>query len=171
MPIGTKIFGIGLSKTGTTSLVAGLRKLGFSAKHLPLAKKDFHRFQAFSDSSVAVKFQQLDQLFPGSKFIYTIREEESWLQSCRRHFAGVTHRPKLRAVRFQLYGCNRFDEQLFRMAYRWHDLKVRRFFRGRSSSLLILDLVQQADACWDQLCPFLGCEHPGIPFPWKNKTR
>ncbi|MDR3402011.1 MAG: sulfotransferase [Chthoniobacter sp.] len=166
-----KIFGIGLSKTGTTSLAAALRILNFPTKHLPLVESDFQRYQAFCDSSVAVAFQSLDARFPGAKFIYTVREHSSWLSSCRQHFFKPAKRPKLRKIRRLLYGCDQFDEKLFSAAYYRHDDIVRRYFKDRPSSLLILNLCINDASNWRELCAFLGCECPDIFFPWKNKTK
>jgi hypothetical protein len=66
-----KVFGIGLSKTGTTSLSAALAILGYRSKHFP-KDEDFARYDAFSDITVAMKFKTLDRFFPGSQFIYTV---------------------------------------------------------------------------------------------------
>ena len=75
-----KVFGIGLSKTGTTSLSAALAILGYRSKHFP-KDEDFARYDAFSDITVAMKFKTLDRFFPGSQFIYTVRDEPAWLAS------------------------------------------------------------------------------------------
>ena len=82
----SKIFGIGHSKTGTYSLTRAIQYLGFSAIHYPTHLRQIEAHEAATDSPVTVIFEKLDGLFPGSKFIYTVRDLEEWLESCRRHY-------------------------------------------------------------------------------------
>ena len=94
-----KVFGIGLSKTGTTSLYAALDRLGFRSgtyRHLRALgldawfRGDFSGdplgdYDALSDLPVGAFYRQLDRRYPGSKFILTHRDRESWLASCRSY--------------------------------------------------------------------------------------
>src|SRR5262249_40047767 len=96
-----KIFGLGLSKTGTSSLQAALRTLGYRAAHF-LEHRDEGRgeawlagdfetdclasYDAALDLPVPVFYAQLDQRYPGSRFILTVREMASWLESVRKHW-------------------------------------------------------------------------------------
>ena len=66
-----KTFGIGLSRTGTTSLTLALEALGLSVAHFPTTMKQIEEHDAATDTPVAASFQSLDSRFPGSKFIYT----------------------------------------------------------------------------------------------------
>ena len=81
-----KIFGIGLSKTGGTSLAKALIILGYRARRAR-TMKEIRSHDASTDSVVAWRYEILDSRFPDSKFILTVREIESWLESCRKHFA------------------------------------------------------------------------------------
>ena len=96
----SKVFGIGLSKTGTTSLHAALEILGYRAgtfRHMRDLGLD-HWFRgdfspnylkdldAVTDLPVATWFRELDIRYPGSKFILTVRPRDSWLQSIKRQF-------------------------------------------------------------------------------------
>ena len=94
-----KIFGIGLSRTGTKSLTLALNMLGFKVAHYPddeitlkelMAEKYnfsiLNDFDGITDITVAPFYAQLDNLFPDSKFILTIRDKESWLRSVETHF-------------------------------------------------------------------------------------
>lgn len=80
-----KIFGIGLSRTGTTSLTAALKILRVQAIHWPQSMGDIARHEASTDITVSLMFEELDRKYPGSKFIYTIRERDPWLASCEKH--------------------------------------------------------------------------------------
>lgn len=43
---------------------------------------------------------------------------------------------------------------------RWH-------FSGRPGDLL--ELPVEAEYKWEELCEFLGREHPGVPYPHEHK--
>lgn len=94
-----KVFGIGLPKTGTTSLNSALSQLGFTSLHNPLdlrqqAHEGNYRFDR-NDWDALTNFgehfyPQLDEAYPGSKFILTVRDEEEWIDSWRRQIKGTT---------------------------------------------------------------------------------
>ncbi|WP_159079887.1 sulfotransferase [Methyloceanibacter sp. wino2] len=94
-----KIFCIGYNKTGTTSLEAVLKGLGFRmpdqafqerlASHVLVSGKyDVLRglvehYDAFQDLPFSQEnaYVALDAMFPDSKFILTIRDPDSWFES------------------------------------------------------------------------------------------
>lgn len=176
-----KIFGIGLSRTGTASLSAACEILGLRSKHYPpivyrfnrnwgLKHRDLQAYDAFSDISVIPIYKQLDRRFPGSKFILTVREKESWLTSCGKfgRFKGdFKASPKILAIRRAVYGCEAFDRDLFSDAYDRHYRDVRAYFGDRCKDLLVLDIC--AEPSWDALCGFLGMTVPAVPFPHANR--
>ena len=171
------IFGIGLSKTGTTSLFAALDMLGYRAatyrhfRSLGLdgwLRGDFDvdylaGYDAATDLPLATYYPQLDALYPGSLFILTVREVESWLESARRHFTNEPASAFGRDVRLAAYGITGFDESRFRLVYERHLRDVNEYFRERRDSLLTLDIV--GGEGWDELCPFLGRKIPQVTFP------
>jgi predicted Zn-dependent protease len=185
-----KVFGVGLSKTGTTSLAAALRALGFETLDWanPLtcelfSDDDLRLFDAFTDSPICVRFEQLYELFPNAKFVYTTRAIESWERSITDHFfrfnrfadfeeakaaiekpealpQGRAHAAVLRSLYFRHTG--------FADAFRVYDRCVREFFSDKPTHrFLELDLF--AGQGWPQLCSFLGCEPRSKPFPWVNR--
>ena len=94
-----KVYGIGLSKTGTSSLTEAFKILNFKSIHNPSQflnldeqghlSIDFNRleiYEAATDLEIAFFFEELDVRFPNSKFILTTREIGSWLKSCENHF-------------------------------------------------------------------------------------
>jgi hypothetical protein len=168
--IRSKIFGIGLSRTGTTTLTQALKILGFKTKHCPMDANDFDRLEAFTDTSVVVQFASLDQRYPGSKYIYTIRDRDAWLLSCRRFFAEPSPNPDFRLIRRALYGCDRFEEELFRAAYDRHDSNVRKYFENRMQDLLVIDICAPDTDRWQKICTFLRRPVPKIAFPWENQS-
>lgn len=104
-----KVFGIGAGKTGSSTLAQVFKRLGLAlapqaeAEHAliaPTLRGDLQplrayveRFEAFQDFpfSHGLTFAQLDALFPGSKFILTIRDPDEWFDSVER-FTGVIAR-------------------------------------------------------------------------------
>lgn len=98
-----KIFGIGWHKTGTCSLGEALRRLGhghcaggfsitnryiphyLSSDYEPIFKL-IDRYNSFEDLPFSALdfYKVLDQKYPGSKFILTLRKPERWLASLRK---------------------------------------------------------------------------------------
>lgn len=186
-----KIFGIGLSKTGTTSLTCALRMLGYRAKHFPFTTvrydgagqraicfEKIDRYGALTDTPIPAIYKELDERYPGSKFILTVRDMETWLRSCRRHHVwpgrfvsdrAIGHRAQMKSIlslHLDLYGAVWFDEHAFRQAHEQHMMDVRAYFQDRPEDLLIMDFGR-GDG-WEVLCPFLGRPLPEEPFPKRN---
>jgi hypothetical protein len=192
-----KIFGIGLSRTGTTSLTHALTILGHRAVHFPtdpVTQSEYFRFfaeptkslrlslldwfDAVTDNPVSCVYRQLDRAYPGSKFVLTVRGKESWLRSCElwwdRFVTPAMEHDNARSIRsfMQLagtvtYGTPNFDARLFSQAYDAHLEAVAQYFCGRDRDLLILNIC--AGEGWQQLAPFIGAPVPDIPFPRHNE--
>jgi Sulfotransferase domain len=193
----TKVFGIGLSRTGSTSLTEALSSLGYRSIHFPanpITQREYSDFfdnpsgtlklslldhyDAITDTPLPQVYRELDRGYPGSKFIWTIRDKESWLKSCelwwRRSvipFMENDHleklRPFMRLVGRVTYGTAGFDAELFSQAYDAHMEEVPRYFLGRNRDLLPLNIC--AGNGWLELAPFLGMAVPDLPFPHRNE--
>lgn len=179
----TKIFGIGLSKTGTSSLAQALQRLGYRTKDCmgassyvrgDLSSIDMDTVlahDALTDTPIPSFYRELDARFPGSKFILTVRDREGWLKSCRKQFnerSAAAQNDAHRRLFEDLYGTNVFDEQKFSAGYERFVAGVREHFRDRPQDLLELNV--SAGEGWDKLCPFLGRPVPDAPFPKANVT-
>jgi hypothetical protein len=188
-----KVFGLGLSRTGTRSLSAGLHVLGFDTVHYPTDKATLDTFvrgdarfpqlddyDGLTDITVAPYFEDLDRLYPGSKFVLTVREEAGWLKSCKNHWTGRsafdpgdgseehrTHMEIRRFLRAAVYASYDFEPERFVRAYRRHVENVRRYFADRPNDLLELDITKGEG--YEKLAPFLGVPVPTAPFPHKGK--
>lgn len=163
-----KVFGVGLSKTGTHSLAAALARLGCAVTHYPPPDKVLElagQADALVDTPVILHMETLDQRYPEALFILTTRELESWLASCRAHWERTKPSETARRVRRQVYGSVGFDEARFRRVYREHHARVRRLFAGRPGKLLVMNIV--AGDGYDRLCPALGVTPLREPFPHK----
>jgi hypothetical protein len=171
--MGAKIFGIGLSKTGTTSLTNALKMLGYRAVHYPPTHqltKILESHDAVTDTTVACCFPTLDRQYPNSRFILTTRDQSSWISSAAKEFQGrdVSEKWK-RDVRQKLYGSITWDPDLFLSGYRRHHDYVKSYFKSRPQDLLVLDIV--GGDGWEPLCNFLGKKQPIAGFPHRNKAR
>ena len=190
-PLPTRIFGIGMHKTGTTSLHTALKILKYGSAHWKgagWARGIWNQFIEFGHSELLDKsyavcdlpitllYEKLDKLYPGSKFILTIRDEEEWIQSVENHWSYELnpYRASWNKDRFThrihkiLYGQQTFDREIFLERYRKHNADVIEYFKGREEDLLILNVNDEID--WAPLCEFLGDEIPNVPYPNSNKT-
>ncbi len=187
-PIPTRLFGIGMHKTATTSLHAALKLLGYDSAHWPSAhwakavyeemvtngrSRTLERYYAASDLPITLLFKELDRAYPGSKFILTIRDEASWLNSVKNHWSHESNPfratwstdPFTHRVHKLLYGTKGFDAEVFLVRYRQHNAEVLEYFKDRPSDLLIMNKPD-----WNPLCKFLGQSIPSEPYPWKQAT-
>lgn len=81
-----RVWGIGLTRTGTKSLTKALELLGYRAVHYPTLSTLLHEpIEAATDEPVAVSYKYLDFLYPSSKFILTERDEDDWIRSAAAH--------------------------------------------------------------------------------------
>ena len=165
----SKIFVIGLSKTGTTSLSEALEVLGYSSIHYPKTFDEIAHYDSASDLFVAVNYQALDKKYPGSKFILTTRPPEPWLESVKRHIDKIVV-PKAGTLAHELrvkgLGSAEFDAKKMAQALKDHSDSVSRYFKDRPDDLLIMNMPE--DFNWEKLCDFIEKEVPDRPFPRAN---
>lgn len=168
-----KIFNIGLSKTGTNSLVEALGVLGYNVLHYPPSDivGAVEQCDGCADIPTALKYKELDKRFPGSKFILTVRDKKSWLKSINKHF----HRRPISTLgswglqnRVDMYGGKNAEDCDFSRVYDKHHLDVFNYFKNRKEDLLILNICDGEG--WDKLCQFLGHEVPDMQFPKSNEA-
>ncbi len=186
-PIPTRIFGIGWHKTATTSLSQALNVLGHKCDHWKNAhwakmiwaemscygkSLTLEQSYAASDVPICLFYKDLDQQYPGSKFILTVRDEDEWLKSVEGHFNRDVNPfrnswdtdPFSHKVHRQMYGCKNFNHDIFLERYRRHNAEVIDYFGDR---LLIMDMTKNAG--WFELCGFLKQRIPEVNYPRLNK--
>jgi hypothetical protein len=175
-----KIFGIGVNKTGTTSLHHALLRLGFSSLHFGDWRTDGRVRQAIAEGKLALtyidgydaysdidtltsRFGLLDRQYPGSKFILTTRTLQSWLASRRRHVER-----NIELARRGAYEGTWLDVDLARWTTEFenHHERVHRHFDGRTTDLLVMDVL--GGDGYEKLCPFLDLATLEEPFPTEN---
>ena len=178
-----KVFGIGLNKTGTSSLHSALELLGYRSHHgggldtherisraiderEPLLRYIEPEPDAIVDVlAITYYFHLADVQYPGSRFILTLRDIDEWVDSRRRHVernqrmkeAGTYDGPFLTV-----------DPDTWTAEYVRHEAVVRAYFANRPADLLA---YRPVDGDWEPLCRFLDHPVPDTPFPWENRDR
>jgi hypothetical protein len=189
-PVPTRIFGIGMHKTGTTSLHTALSLLGYESWHWSSAhvakaiwremneigrSLTLEKYYALCDLPIPLLYKKLDAAYPGSKFILTMRHERKWLEATMRHFStafnkwrsGWNEDPFTNRIHEVLYGRTSFDPDIFLERYRRHNAEVREYFKYRPRDLLMMNIDQEDG--WERLCRFLSCRVPdGVGYPAVN---
>jgi len=182
-----KVFGIGLSRTGTTSLTDALNLLGIKSVHFPydsqtlaelsafqvsgrhaLTLSILHRYQGAADTPIALVYRGLDRGYPDSRFILTVRDQPSWLASCERFWSTTVRSAgsNVAWINRSVYGIEHFDRTVFARIYDRHCANVRDYFRTRQRDLLTLNIVEGQG--WPELCSFLNLPMPRVAFPHRR---
>lgn len=167
------IFGIGLGRTGTTSLTEAIGILGYKTrKYLPLRLLgNIKKYDFVGDMPIQILYRYLDRTFPKSKFILTIRDITSWLESIenfwRKNPSAAGYPENIDLYRNMLYRTTVYDKELLKKSfYRHHKNVFRHFYRNKN--FLMMDIIS-GDA-WEILCPFLNKSIPDEPFPHLNAS-
>jgi hypothetical protein len=201
-----KVFCIGLNKTGTTSIKKAFQNLGFIVGDQAKARdlldawliRDFRPIvrycrssEAFQDSPFSFPYTYivLDQAFPNSKFVLTVRDNaEQWYQSITKFHGklwanGETPSKSdlmaaVNGTRGRPWIVNRalFDSPETE-PYRKEDLigfytryinDVQTYFKNRPGDLLTLNVADKNS--YAEFCRHLGVKQDSNSFPWENKT-
>jgi hypothetical protein len=186
-----KVFGLGLSRTGTRSLTSALQMLGWDCSHYPIDEDTYTELangqydltllkyhDGLTDITCAPYYQQFDKQYPGSKFILTVRDKDRWLNSCRNHWFNrpafgdaedpdqEVHFLMRQLLRAAVYGCYTYVPERFSWVYDRHVAEVKAYFKDRPDDLLIIDVC--AGEGFEKLAPFLDVPVPAEPFPHKG---
>jgi hypothetical protein len=187
----TRIFGIGLHKTATTSLHVALKILGYDSAHwegTPWSRaiweevtsngksKTLEEHYALCDLPIGLLYKELDEAYPGSKFILTTRNEDEWVRSVENHWNPNINpfrktwdsEPFTHKMHHLLYQQKTFNKEVFLDRYRKHNSDVIEYFKHRPNDLLVMPM--SLGAGWKELCSFLGDPVPATEYPFEFKT-
>lgn len=192
-----KIFGIGLNKTASSSLLDAWDLLGHRSEiyHPPSDKlrtqvvlSAFNKsyklmfdridaFKYFKDRPFNVwdTYKIIDKHYLDSKFILTIRDEEKWWDSVDRWLNNLVpnhhETEQMRLDKIEIYkfhfGVDSFSKESFIDYYNKYNNEVRNYFNGKDNFLEMN--IEDGDG-WNKLCSFLGESIPDMPFPHSNKN-
>jgi hypothetical protein len=154
-----KVFCVGFHKTGTSSMGVLLEKLGYRVQGAYRVRdEDFvakleagdleelmavvGSHDAFQDNPWPLFYRQLDERFPGSKFILTTRDKDAWIRSVVNHFPQ--QKKPTSPMRQWIYGHGSpvGHEAPYVERYERHVEDVQAYFSGRDSDFLALDLSE-----------------------------
>ena len=181
-----KVFVVGLSRTGTSSITVALEHLGWSVAHYPVvASPDFvaHFADGISDLPAVCALESLAQQYPDAVFIETRRERRDWavataefLWKNRRQFAlpmvsscfeevypkwrsklgNVTALRKLLLVHYDQHKARLNALRMSKLRIHLHHFSV---FEGEGWSKLCHVLGVEMAACPDAVVPFPHVDH------------
>jgi len=193
-----KIFGIGLNKTGSTSLHRAMEILGYKSVHysynevllssliehnIANNKKVFDSMEHMdcyfdylpwaghrSEIPNNHLYRTLDKQYPNSLFIYNYRNMEDWLKSRYNHVAKVTH-DDLETLGKKNPKNIYFNRStgVWRQEMISLELGIDYYFADRLNNV-VLKINICAGEGWEKLCPFLNKDIPDVPFPCENKN-
>jgi len=142
-----KTFVIGLPRTGTTSLCAGLLDHGLKVGHTAYTVRSFELAEVVADTPCYCDYVPLDQLFPGSRFVYLNRPLSAWLPSIQQllqkmqanlsadgHFNPIIKRC-FTAVFALHQGPSAMSIDALTASYQRHQRQVQAYFAGRDDCL------------------------------------
>jgi hypothetical protein len=176
-----KFFGIGLPKTGTTTLGEYYKKCGinrFYGSDISLAQQVLRgktalldarlaRHDAFEDHPWCMLYEKMLSRYPDAKYILTVRSSpEKWLNSCIRHC--LAYGPQFGWKQLFGSGDPRGSESLYLDHYSRHISQVESFFAGKSSNLLKICFEDQF--AHDKICRFLGKDPSIVARIWANPS-
>lgn len=158
------VIGIGLPRTGTSSLTCAMKMLGFATHHFPL------HFDLKSDTymqkknclidwvTLGYRPLQLEAMFPNALFIYTHRDEVSWINSMHYLKKLLLLCPNIRRRFIKVFGD---DWSKFKIDFE-NEIKLM-----KTKKILWLNLCK--DQKWEPLAEFLNIPCPDVPFPRKKE--
>src|SRR5271167_1866475 len=179
-----KVVGIGLNKTGTTTLAECLRILGYK-KHVSFRRDLLAEYrqgllenafrvieenESFADWPFPLMYREIFFRF-GDKARYILTKRVSalkWLESLKRH--SLRTQPDKHS-RLLAYGYNypHGVEKYHLDFYEKHCFEVAKFFEHHNSKRLLLEVSWDAGDEWAKLCEFLDKPKPDSPFPHEKK--
>lgn len=174
-----KVFGIGMNKTGTTTLGECLSRLGFQHHSFDLELtravdegnltpvfQVADEYDSFEDWPWPLIYEELDARYPDAKFILTTRKDNAtWIDSLKRH-ADRTGPTEFRKIVYGHAMPHGHEEEHIR-CYEQHNANVRAHFDNRDD---LLEVCWEERAEWEPICEFLKRPVPNAPFPHANES-
>jgi hypothetical protein len=168
-----KVFGIGLMKTGTSTLGRALHALGY--RHRPFYPKLIRqlyrgetselwnvadRYESFEDYPWPLVFKEIDERYPEAKFILTVRRDsETWYRSMVDHATRMG--PTAERLIIFGYGLPHRRKQEHISQYEAHNDLVREHFADRPEKLL--EVCWETGSTWSDVAEFLGRTDVELP--------
>ena len=175
----SKIFIIGLPRTGTTSVCHAFLEFGIATAHTAYTSHCFENATAIADTPVFNDYPALDSHYPGAKFIYLAREKTPWIASIRqlllRMHTNLTrqdggfniHIKRCYLTTFTDLSIDNINQDDYlTKCYNTHLANAREYFKHRSSDYLEIDIAKPQS--FAQLTAFLGIKSELTDFEKMN---
>ena len=178
-----KVFGIGLNKTGTSSLKQALITLGYN--HCTLRGQMTHKFfnnsfgqifktveefDSFEDWPWPLMYQQVFEKYgENARYILTRRKSSgAWLESLKAHTLGTNpqNNPRKKIFGFEYPHGAEAQHIAF---YENHLREVRKFFANQNASHVLCEVCWDEGDGWQEICGFLNEPVPHTLFPHVNR--
>ncbi len=180
-----KVFGIGLNKTGTSSLKLALQALGYR-HHSRRGKvtsayfkgnrdvifKASDDFESFEDWPWPLLYRELFERYGDSaRYILTVRKSpQVWLDSLKGHSEKTNpqNNPREGIYGFAYPHGAEAEHIAF---YEKHNRNVREFFASNNAEHQLVELCWENGDGWPELCAHLSEPDPKTEFPHANNNR
>jgi len=179
----TKVVGIGLPKTGTTSLGYCFRRFGFKHQTYDMdlavkvkrsqieeVLKEAEKHESFEDWPWFLLYREFDLRFPNTKFVLTLRKDTAtYVRSLQRHHEreGIRNDDFVKPHWWdEVHGMQpaEWDYEKSAQRYENHNRAVLEYFAGRINKDLLVVCWENGDG-WSELSRFLNTRAPDEPFP------
>lgn len=168
-----KVIGVGLPKTGTSSLSIVLNNNDISTIHFGSPECDEIRQKIYKGiytfdtlnkyvgitNAFEMLFPQVDKTYPNSKFIHTVRDKDLWLVSIEQHWkrmlANAEANPMLIHHHLITFGTYLFNKDRFSYIYDMHNDMVKKYFTSRPEDILTIDITSDRAYVY-KICEFLN---------------
>jgi hypothetical protein len=189
MEIKTKIFCIGLNKTGTTTLHHAFEILGLKSVHFKTEKgenikdiieynyknnneilfgiKNYDVYSDWNHPTTNFLYKEFDKQYPNSKFILNTRNLEDWLISREKHVKRLSNLKKLQKENPN-HPWYTINIDAWRREYKEVHNDIFKYFENRPEDLLIFNVIECDN--WEKLCAFLNFKVPNVEFPKSNSS-
>lgn len=167
-----KVFQIGFSKCGTSTLSDFFNRNGILAVHhdyghlaesiyqnakdgMPLISPQYEEYAVFTDMERMYTypplqvgltyFKELDKQYPGSKFILNTRDKQAWLKSRAKHPVGKQDKRTILEVNAKNFNISE-AEVLAMWEREWdeHHKAVLEYFKDRPDDLLVFNIEEDS---------------------------
>jgi hypothetical protein len=178
-----KVFGIGLNKTGTSTLAQCLIELGY--RHMSVQKYALvewfkgnlnplfeicDSYDSFEDWPYPLAYKELFHRYGDSgRYILTVRSSSAvWLESLKNHSLQTDPKEHCRLLAYGFNYPHGLERQHINF-YERHNSDVVEFFKKNNSEHLLKILCWESSGDWLELCSFLEKSCPLVDFPHINK--
>jgi len=181
----TKVFVIGLPRTGTTSMCSTLLSLNYKVAHTAYTQATFEQANAIADTPIFNDYKELYEHYPDSQFIYLTRDAEKWIPSIKqlllRMYNNVVRddggfNPIIKRCYTTIFSPftveNINNDDFLLSCYNKHLTATTDFFKQQNFPVLFIDISKKDD--YQRLLSFLNKDNidekiSGLSFPVLNQ--